>query len=123
MLYFKLLHNYIFGKCHVKERACCISVPKSACVCKCVWKKGEGTHCIHTEAGNGLESGLEADLFQAKVAVPEQTTPKEHPVQAGAVVHDDYASLPRNEAVSSDHHLHPKHQLQQSLPGRETEGT
>lgn len=65
-----------------------------------------------TEARNTLEGGLEADLLQAQVAVPEQTTPQEHPIQAGAVVHDDHASLTRDEAVACDHHFHPEHQLQ-----------
>lgn len=65
-----------------------------------------------TEARNTLQGSLEADLLQAKVAVPEQTTPQEHPVQAGAVVHDDDTPLTRNEAIACDHHLHPEHQLQ-----------
>lgn len=77
-----------------------------------------GTHCIPTKARHTLEGSLEADLLQAKVAVPEQTTPKEHPVQTGAVVHDDHAALPGNEAITCYHHLHPKHQLQQRLEGR-----
>ena len=80
---------------------------------------GKNSHCIHTEAGDSLECSLEADLFQTKVAVPEQTTPKEHPVQTGAVVHDDHTSLPRNKAITCNHHLHPKHKLQQRLPRRE----
>lgn len=91
------------------------------CVCASVCGEGQWTQCIHTEAGQGLESSLEADLFQAKVAVPEQTTPEEHPVKTGAVVHDDHAALSRNEAIPCDHHLHPKHQLQQRLPRRERE--
>lgn len=68
--------------------------------------------CRLTEARNTLQDSLEADLLQPQVAVPEQTTPQEHPVQAGAVVHDDHTSLTRNEAIACDHHFHPEHQLQ-----------
>lgn len=73
------------------------------------------TDCIPTEARHSLEGGLEADLLQAKVAVPEQATPKEHPVQTRTVVHDDHAALPRNEAIACYYHLHAKHQLEQGL--------
>lgn len=91
------------------------------CVCVSMRGKGQGIHCIHTEARDGLEYSLEADLFQTKVAVPEQTTPQKHPVQTGAVVHDDHTSLPRNKAISGNHHLHPKYQLQQRLKKKESE--
>lgn len=87
-----------------------------------MFSKEKSTQCIPTKARHSLQGRLEADLLQTKVAVPEQTTPEEHPVQAGAVVHDDHTSLTRNEAISRNHHLHPKHQLQQRLQRGEMPG-
>lgn len=78
-----------------------------------MYRKGQSPHCIPTKARHSLQGSLEADLLQTKVAVPEQTTPKKHPVQAGTVIHNDHTSLPRNEAITCYHHLHPKYQLQQ----------
>lgn len=72
-------------------------------------------HCVPTKARHSLQGSLEADLLQTKVAVPEQTTPQEHPVQTGTVVHDDHTSLTRNEAITCYHHFDPKYQLQQGL--------
>lgn len=92
------------------------------CVCACVYRTGQGTHFIPTKSRYGLQGSLEADLLQTKVAVPEQTTPKEHPVQTGTVVHDDHTSLPRNEAITCYHHFHSKYQLQQGLQRGETMG-
>lgn len=79
--------------------------------CKSDRVYSHGTNCIPTKARHSLESSLEADLLQTKVAVPEQTTPKEHPVETRTVVHDDHTSLPRNEAITCYNHLHPKYQL------------
>lgn len=87
-------------------------VCKGVQVCVCVYTKEVSTRCIPTKARHSLQGSLEADLLQTQVAVPEQTAPKEHPVQTGTVVHDDHTSLPRNEAITCYHHLHPKYQLQ-----------
>ncbi len=84
--------------------------------------EGQGTRCIPTKARHSLQGSLQADLLQTQVAVPEQTTPEEHPVQASSVIHDDYASLPGNEAITCYHHLHPKYQLQQGLQSGEMPG-
>lgn len=81
----------------------------------CVYRKWQGNQCIPTKARHSLQGSLEADLLQTKVAVPEQTTPQEHPVQTGTVVHDDHTSLTRNEAITCYHHFHTKYQLQQGL--------
>lgn len=78
-------------------------------------KKLKGIHCIPTKTRHSLQGSLEADLLQTKVAVSEQTTPQEHPVQTGTVVHDDHTSLTRNEAITCYHHFDPKYQLQQGL--------
>lgn len=95
----------------------------SLCVCVCVKeRKGKCIHCIPTKARHSLQASLQADLLQTKVAVPEQATPQEHPVQTCTVVHDDYTPLPRNEAITRYHHLHPEHQLQQGLQKGETPG-
>lgn len=67
--------------------------------------------CIHTKSRHRLENGFEADLLQTQVAVPEQTTPEEHPVQACSVVHDYHTALPWDETITRDHNLHTKHQL------------
>lgn len=80
-----------------------------------MYRKEQGAYCVPTEARHGLECGLKTDLLQAKVAVPEETTPEEHPVQTGTMVHNDHTSLSRNEAITGYHHLHPKYQLQQRL--------
>lgn len=84
--------------------------------------KGQGPYCLPTEARHSLEDGLETDLLQTKVAVPQQAAPKEHPVQTGTVVHDDDAALPRNKAISCYYHLHPEYQLQQRLCQGEWKG-
>lgn len=81
------------------------------CVRMHMHRKGHCTHCIPTKARYSLEYSLEANLLQTEVAVPKQTTPKEHPVQTGSVVHDDHTALPRNKAITCYYHFHPKYEL------------
>lgn len=51
MLYCNLLCNYICQKCHVKQKPCCISVPKSVCVRECVWRRaGDPVHTHRSRA-------------------------------------------------------------------------
>lgn len=77
------------------------------------WVKGH--RVTPTKPGHRLQCRLQADLLQPQVAVAEQAAPQEHPVQACPVIHDDDATLARDEAIAGDHHLHAKHQLQQCL--------
>lgn len=111
-----MLAKIVFKLSYTKKMLYCL-VNRQMCPCVCANRKQLGTSCTPTKARHSFQAGLKADFLQTKVAAPEQATPEEHPVQAGTVVHNDHASLPRNEAIACDHHLHAEYQLQQGLGG------